>query len=172
MYYVKNQIFLSLTKTQKSTLCNFLRALVKKSSDCSEQEILNKFIEDEEYYFKINNPHFEFLENMLFEDDFQKETLLYIKECKKYYAYKETQRPFIEKQKEFEKKKRKYLQDIKMQHEKPTKKQLYYYEKLCKKYNIEPKDTTELTKYDLKTLISEILDEYSRNSKNIDISGN
>ena len=170
MYYIKNQIFLSLSKTQKSALCNFLRALVKKSPNLSENEIIKKFIEDEEYYFKIDNPHFEFLENMLFEDDFQKDTLLYIKECKKYYDYKEKQRPLVEKQKEFEKQKRKFLQDVKMQHEKPTKKQLYYYDKLCKKYNIIKKDTTNLTKYDLKTLISEILNEYSRNSEHIDFS--
>ena len=170
MYYIKNQIFLSLSKTQKSALCNFLRALVKKSPSLSENEIIKKFIEDEEYYFKIDNPHFEFLENMLFEDDFQKDTLLYIKECKKYYDYKEKQRPLVEKQKEFEKQKRKFLQDVKMQHEEPTKKQLYYYDKLCKKYNIIKKDTTDLTKYDLKTLISEILNEYSRNSEHIDFS--
>ena len=49
-------------------------------------------------------------------------------------------------------------------------KQLYYYERLCKKYNIDKKDTTNLSKYDLKTMISEILDEYSRNSENIDFS--
>ena len=103
------------------------------------------------------------MKDLIFEDDFQKEVLMYVSECKKYYAYKESQRPFIEKQREFEKKKRKFLQDIKMQHEKPTKKQIYYYEKLCKRHNITQKDTTGLSKYDLKTLISEILDEYSKN---------
>ena len=163
MYYLKNKIFLTLSKTQKSALCNYLRAFVKKNLECTENEIFYKFIDDEEYYFKIGNPHFEFLQDLLFKDDFQKEVLMYINECKKYYAYKESQRPFIEKQKEFEKKKRKFLQDVKMQHEKPTKKQLYYYETLCKRHDIEPKDTKELSKYDLKTLIGEILDEYSKN---------
>ena len=47
-----------------------------------------------------------------------------------------------------------------MSKEAPTKKQLYYYESLCKKYNIEKKDVTTLSKLDLKKMISEILDEH------------
>ena len=54
MYEVKNRIYLNLTKTQKSALCNFLRALVKKSPELQEEEILEKFIEDEKYYLEIN----------------------------------------------------------------------------------------------------------------------
>ncbi len=65
MYAIKNQIYQDMTKTQKSALCNFLRALVKKSPDLSVNDILDKFIDDERYYFEINNPHFEFLENYL-----------------------------------------------------------------------------------------------------------
>ena len=61
MYQIKNQIYQEMTKTQKSALCNFLRAFVKKSSDLSAEEILDKFLDDEKYYFDINNPHFEFL---------------------------------------------------------------------------------------------------------------
>ena len=110
------------------------------------------------------------MENILYDEDFKSDTLSYLKECKSYYNYKEAQKPLIEAQKAFEKQKRKFLQDVKMQKEPPTKKQLYYYERLCKKYNIDKKDTTNLSKYDLKTIISEILDEYSRNSENIDFS--
>ena len=54
----------------------------------------------------------------------------------------------------------------------PTKKQLYYYDCLCKKYSIDKKETDNLSKLDLKNMISEILDEYSRNSEHIDICGN
>ena len=154
---------MSLDKTQKSALCNFLRALVKKSPSLSENEIIKKFIEDEEYYFKIDNPHFEFLENMLFEDDFQKDTLLYIKECKKYYDYKEKQRPIIEANKAYEKKKRKFLQEVKMSKEPPTKKQLYYYDRLCKKYNIEKIELS--SKLEARDLIDKIISEHSENYK-------
>ena len=149
-----------MSKTQKSALCNFLRALVKKSPNFCVQEIFNKFIDDEEYYFKIKNPHFEFLKDILFDNQFQKEVFLYLEECKKYYDYKDSQKPLLEKQKQFEKEKRKFLQEVKMSKEAPTKKQLYYYESLCKKYNIKKKDVTTLSKLDLKKMISEILDEH------------
>ena len=172
MSYIKSKIFLNLSKTQKSALCNFLRALVKKSPDFCVSEIFNKFIEDEDYYFKINNPHFEFLQEILFDENFQKETLLYIEDCKKYYNYKDLQKPLIEAQKRFDKEKKNYLKQIKMSKEPPTKKQLYYYDSLCKKYNIEKKEINNLSRLDLKQLISEILDEYSRNSEHINISRN
>ena len=171
MSYVKSKIFLSMSKTQKSALCNFLRAFVKKSPNFGVNELLEKFLEDEEYYFKINNPHFEFLKDYLYEEDFKKEVLLYLTECRKYYDYKESQKPLIEKQKKFEKEKRAFLQEVKMSKEAPTKKQLYYYERLCKKYSIEKKETSDLSKLDLKKMIGEIIDEHSRNCEHIDLCG-
>ncbi len=142
MYQIKNQIYLDMTKTQKSALCNFLRALVKKSPQMNVNDILDKFLDDEKYYLEINNPHFEFLENYLDDEKFLQETLLYLKECRKYYDYKKKQEPIIQAQKEFEKKKRAFLREVKMSKEQPTKKQLYYYDRLCKKYNIEKKELT------------------------------
>lgn len=171
MSYVKSKIFLSMSKTQKSALCNFLRAFVKKSPIFGVNELLEKFLEDEEYYFKINNPHFEFLKDYLYEEDFKKEVLLYLTECRKYYDYKESQKPLIEKQKQFEREKRAFLQEVKMSKEAPTKKQLYYYERLCKKYSIEKKETSDLSKLDLKKMIGEIIDEHSRNCEHIDLCG-
>ena len=142
MYQIKNQIYLDMTKTQKSALCNFLRALVKKSPQMNVNDILDKFLDDEKYYLEVNNPHFEFLENYLDDEKFLQETLLYLKECRKYYDYKKKQEPIIQAQKEFEKKKRAFLREVKMSKEQPTKKQLYYYDRLCKKYNIEKKELT------------------------------
>ena len=84
MYQIKNQIYLDMTKTQKSALCNFLRALVKKSPEMCMEDILDKFIDDEKYYLEINNPHFEFLQNYLDDDKFIEETMLYLRECRKY----------------------------------------------------------------------------------------
>ena len=140
MYQVKNRIYLTMTKTQKSALCNFLRALVKKSPDLQTNEILEKFLDDERYYLEINNPHFEFLEDYLDDEQFLSDTKLYLKECRKYYDYKKSQEPIIQAQKEYEKKKRAFLREVKMSKELPTKKQLYYYDKLCKKYNLEKKE--------------------------------
>lgn len=160
MYEVKSKIFLNLTKTQKSALCSFLRALVKKLPDLSVDEILDKFIYDEKYYLELNSSRFEFLKDFLDDENFIKETKLYIKECRKYYDYKKSQEPFIQAQKEFEKQKRKFLQKVKMSKELPTKKQLYYYKSLCKRYNIElgvNGEIENLSKLDLRNLIDEIL---------------
>ena len=137
MYEIKKQIYLDLSKNQKSALCNYLRALVKKSPDLSVDEIWESFAADEKYYLELNCSRFEFLTELIDKDSFKTDTLKYLKECKKYYDYKEKQRPIIEANKEFEKKKRKFLQEVKMSKEAPTKKQLYYYDRLCKKYNIE-----------------------------------
>ena len=166
MYEVKARIYQDFSKTQKSALCNFLRALVKKTPDLSVEDIFDKFIQDERYYFEINNPHFEFLENYLDNNSFLDETLLYLRECRKYYDYKKKQEPIIQAQKEFEKKKRAFLKDVKMSKEAPTKKQLYYYDRLCKKYNIEKKELT--SKLEARDEIDRIINEHSADCTNFD----
>ncbi len=158
MYQIKNQIYQDMTKTQKSALCNFLRALVKKSPQMSVEDIYDKFVEDERYYLEINNPHFEFLEDYLDSDKFMEESILYLKECRRYYDYKKKQEPIIQAQKEFEKKKREFLKEVKMSKEAPTKKQLYYYDRLCNKYNIEKKELT--SKLEARDEIDKILNEH------------
>ena len=76
------------------------------------------------------------------------------------------QEPIIQANKEFgEGKKRKFLQEVKMGKEPPTKKQLYYYEKLCKKYNIEKKELS--SKLEARNEIDKILTEYSQPSISI-----
>ena len=167
MYQIKNRIYLNFDKTQKSGICNFLRALVKQNLNLTANEILDKFLEDEKYYLELKASRFPFLEDFIDNNVFLKDTEDYIKECIKYYQYREKQRPIIEANREFEKKKRKFLQEVKMSKEKPTKKQLYYYDRLCKKYSIEKKDVNELSKLDLRNEIEKILDEHSEDYKNI-----
>ena len=147
-----------MTKNQKSALCGFLRALVKKSPELSVQDILDKFLEDERYYLEINASRFEFLADVIDDDQFLNDTKLFLKECRKYYDYKKKQEPIIQAQKEFEKKKRKFLQEVKMSKEQPTKKQLYYYEKLCKRYGIEKKELA--SKLEARDEIDKILSEH------------
>ena len=171
MYQIKNRIYLNFDKTQKSAICNYLRALTKQginTENYSAQTILDKFLEDEKYYLEINASRFPFLADVIDNSQFLKDTEDYIKECIKYYEYKEKQKPIIEAQKEFEKKKRKFLQEVKMSKEAPTKKQLYYYDRLCKKYSIEKKNVEELSKLDLRDEIERILDEHSNDYKNVD----
>jgi len=167
MYEIKNRIFLELTKTQKSAICNFLRALVKKSPDLGIDEICEKFIADEGYYIKMNSSRFEFLKDYINEESFAKDAKSYIRECRKFYDYKKTQAPLIEAQKEFDKKKRKFLQEVKMSKELPSKKQLSYYKSLCKKYSIEKIELNgvfdDLSKLDLRNAIEEIVNEHKSN---------
>ncbi len=159
MYQIKKQIYLNLTKNQKSALCNFLRALVKKSEGQTVDEILENFIDDEKYYLEQNCSRFEFLEQIIDDEEFLSDTKKYLKECKKYYDYKEKQRPLIEAQKEYDKRKRKFLQEVKMSKEPPTKKQLYYYDKLCKKYNLEKLELS--SKLEARNEIDKIISEHS-----------
>ena len=168
MYQIKNRIYLNFDKTQKSGICNYLRALVKQNLNLTCSDILNKFIEDEKYYLELNASRFPFLEEVIDDSEFLRDTEDYIKECIKYYEYKEKQRPIIEANKEFERKKRKFLQEVKMSKEKPTQKQLYYDDRLCKKYSIEKKDVEELSKLDLRNEIERILNEHSDDYKIVD----
>ena len=161
MYEIKKQIYLNLTKNQKSALCNNLRALVKKSQDLTVDEIWESFYADEKYYLELNCSRFEFLNELLDDEIFKSDTVKYLKECKKYYEYKEKQRPIIEANKEFEKKKRKFLQEVKMSKESPTKKQLYYYDRLCKKYNIEKIELN--SKLEARNVIDKIITEHAPN---------
>ena len=154
---------MEFTKTQKSALCNFLRALCKKLPEHDTSEILAKFIEDEKYYLEINASRFEFLKDFIDDENFISEAELFIKECKKYYDYKKSQAPIIQAQKDFEKRKRKFLQEVKMSKELPTKKQISYYNSLCKRHGIEKKDLNDLSRLDLRNMIDEILNEYKTN---------
>lgn len=160
MYEIKSRIFLEFTKTQKSALCNFLRALTKKLPDFSVDELLEKFLDDEKYYLQINSSRFAFLKDYIEDGKFISEAKLFIKECKKYYDYKKTQEPFIQAQKEFDKKKRKFLQEVKMSKELPTKKQISYYNSLCKRHSLDKQNAKELSRLDLKNMIEEILNEH------------
>lgn len=160
MYEVKKQIYLDFTKNQKSALCNYLRAYVKQRLNMSCDAIFESFVEDEKYYLELECSRFEFLSDTIDNDEFMTDTLKYIKECKKYYEYKEKQRPIIEANKVYEKKKREFLREVKMSKEPPTKKQLYYYERLCKKYGLTKRELD--SKLDARNEIDKIISEHSQ----------
>ena len=168
MYQIKARIYQSLDKTQKSAICNYIRALVKQNLKLTCSEILDKFIADEKYYLELNSSRFPFLAEIIDDNEFLNDSELYILECIKYYKYKESQKPFIEKQKAYEKQKRKFLQEVKMSKEVPTKKQLYYYDKLCKRYNLNKKDVTNMSKLDVRDEIERIINEHSEYNETFD----
>ena len=132
MYEIKKQIYLDFTKNQKSALCNYLRALVKKSPDWSVEEIWESFVADEKYYLELNCSRFEFLAEVIDEQWFETDSIKYLKECKK---------------------------------------QLYYYDRLCKKYGIEKKELE--SKLEARNIIDKIITEHSTGYKiDIDTTGN
>ena len=158
MQNIKNSLFLYLTPRQKSQLLGTLKSYSKKF-ELNSEDLAYKFLEDEKYYLDINNPHFEFVKDY-FEDD------IFLKDLKKYFDYlawekkqKELMEPYLDKQKEIAKQMRKKAQEFKMSKLKPTKKQLFYYEKIAKAHGIEKKDTQNASRLDLRNWIMEILEE-------------
>ena len=127
MFIQKNNIFLELTKNQKSFLVSYLKNYTKKNEANSTSEILYSFIDDETYYFEIGNPHFEWIIPMLEQQKFLDELKCLIAQYKFQLEQKERQRPFLEKQKEFAKRERKKQQEYKLSKELPTEKQIKYY---------------------------------------------
>ena len=158
MFYIKQNLFLYLTPRQKSQLLSFLKSFVKKRSNLSVEDILDKFIEEENYYSEINNPHFEFILDYLEDEDFMREFKIFAKSVFEEMKYKETQKPIIEAQKAKAKEFRKKAQDFKMSKMKPTKKQLYYYEKVARAHGIAMKDVSNASRLDLRDWIMEIID--------------
>ena len=158
MFYIKQTLFLYLTPRQKSQLLSFLKSFVKKHSNLSVEDILDKFIEEENYYSEINNPHFEFILDYLEDEDFMREFKIFAKSVFEEMKYKETQKPIIEAQKAKAKEFRKKAQDFKMSKMKPTKKQLYYYEKVARAHGIAMKDVSNASRLDLRDWIMEIID--------------
>ncbi len=147
IYSLKQNLFLYLTPRQKSQLLSYLKSFIKKYSNLSADDIFDKFIEEENYYNDIENPHFEFIIEFLESEDFYKD-----------FKYKEAQKPIIEAQKAKAKEFRKKAQDFKMSKMKPTKKQLYYYEKVAKAHGITMKETSSASRLDLRNWIMDIIE--------------
>lgn len=160
----KNNLFVNFTKQQKSSLFHSIKSFVKKNLEHSN--ILETFLEQENYYLKIGASRLSFIEEYLEDSTFLKELRLYFEECLRYYNYQKEMSPYKEAQKEYLKKQRRIAKDFKMSKEPPTKKQLAYYKSLCKKYNLECNNTESLSKLDLKNMIKEIKELKDENKRN------
>lgn len=166
MFYIKNTIFPNFTPRQKSALLSFLKSFVKKNKNLKKEEITDKFIEEENYYFEINNPRFEFVIDCLSDEEFLKDLRKYIDFVFYELEQKEKMQFLIDKEKEYRKAQRKKANDYKMSKLKPTKKQLFYYEKVAKAHNIQMKDTLNATRLDLRNWIMEIIDKSEEKNEN------
>ena len=161
-FFNKNNSFLNLTKTQKAALLSHLKRFTKKHSSYGVQKILDEFIEEEDYYREVGNIHFEWIFEELEKEVFLNEIKSYISYLLFELEQKERQKPFLEEQKKRAKQMRRQAQEFKMSKDAPTKKQLYYYEKLCKTHNITPIELT--SKLQARDEIDNILSKYSNNS--------
>lgn len=161
MYASKTNIFNYLTKSQKSDFCTHVSKFVKRHQDKSEQEILDLIMEEEAYYIEIGNSRHFWIEEHLDNETFIRDVKLYIRENIRKYEYKEAQKPFIEKQKAFQKQQRKQMQEYKMDREEPTKAQISYYKALCRerKISVDIVDVENASKLDLRNAIDELLSE-------------
>lgn len=164
MYNAKNSLFLYLTQRQKSQLLGTLKSYSKKFSHLSSEDLAYKFLEDEKYYLDIENPHFEFVGEYLEDDIFLKELIKFFDYCKWEEKQKEQLKPYLDKQKELAKIQRKKASEYKMSKLEPTKKQLFYYDKITKAHGVQKKDITGASRLDLKNWIMEILEENENNN--------
>lgn len=160
MYSVKANVFNYLTKVQKSDFCHYLASYVKKHYKNQTAEIIDMFIEDEKHYLEIDSTRFPWLGEYLENEDFLKDMELMVKENQKKYEYAKRQRPMYEKQKAYAKEQRRIAQRRKMTKLPPTKPQIYFYDKLCKKYGVEKQLEPETaSRLDYKEAIEKILKE-------------
>lgn len=153
-YYFLN----NLTKNQKSSLVSYVKIFVKKHQALSIDDIWAEFVNDVEYDFAINNPRFPWLKDCLYEIGFEKDIRNIIKNTLQQIVYKERQKPYITKQKELAKEARKKANDWRQSHEKPTKKQILYYNALCEKKRVQKVDLSDKSKFDLKLMIAKLLE--------------
>ncbi len=137
---------------------SYLQAFIKKNQGLNKYEILDKFIEEEKYYFEINQTHFHFVVENFENEAFLKDILKFIEGVFYHLEMLEKQKPYLDKQKEIAREQRKRSQDFKMSKEAPTKKQLKYYEKLTKAHGIAPVNLEGASKLDLRDKIMKILE--------------
>lgn len=149
----------TFTRVQRTSLLSHLKILTKKNPNDTEQEIVVKFLEEQEYLFSINQPMFEWLLPYIEQTEFIRDVRVIIKDNLKYISYYEKQKPYREKQKAFVKMVREKIKEDNMSRMKPTKKQISYYKALCRKHDIEEVDLTNKSRLDLKNMISELADE-------------
>ncbi len=163
MQNIKNSLFLYLTPRQKSQILGTLKSYSKKFPTFSSEELAFKFLEDEKYYLDIENPHFEFVGEYLDDDKFLRDLKSFFNFCEYEKKQKELIQPYLDQQKELSKIQRKKAQEYKMSKLKPTKKQLFYYDKITKAHGIEKKDVSTASRLDVRNWIMEILEENENN---------
>lgn len=152
--------FEDLSKIQKSSLMHSAKLFAKKHKDFSKDKLTYEFIDEMLYYRGIGEdkfPGIDFENPKIF-----KGIRAVMSECAFRAEYEKKNADYIARQKEYAKAQRKRAAAFKRKFEKPTLKQIKYFNSLVKKYNLETPDTTNFSKADYVEKISEILSEHSK----------
>lgn len=158
MFEMYLQNFNYLTKIQKSSFISYIRIFVKKNQTLSEQDIYYKFLDEMAYDSSIGNVRFSWINDFLEEENFIKDLKTLIKNNLLKIKYKNSQKDYIEKQKVYLKIAGKKATEWRQSHEKPTARQISYYNSLCKKKGIENINLSDKSKFDLKIMIANLLE--------------
>ena len=156
MYQIKNTIFLDLTKNQKSDFLSFVKIYTKNYLACDEESVFYNILDEIAYYHELNQGKFDYID--INNDTHLADIKKYISVCRKYYKFKEAQRPIYEEQKRIQKEIKAKILEEKQKKETPTKKQISYYKSLCKRRNEQSQDIEHFSKYDIKIEIQRLLD--------------
>lgn len=152
----KKDLFGNLSKNQKSSLCSFLKSFAAKKKSQDENFLCQEFLEEQEYYIKLERPYFCFIEDVMTDEKFLRDLKFFLKDLCFRQKQKEKQKSYLEKQKQFRKEQREKTRLFKMSKEPPTSRQLSFYKSLCKKKNLPQKELDGLSKLDLKNMIAQL----------------
>lgn len=158
----------NLSKTQLSGILNSAKIFAKKHPEMACEELVSEFFDELFYLQKIGDAKFESID--LDDERLFKDVKNVMRECALKAAYKERNKEFLAKQKEYMRMARKKAAIYRAEKEKPTSKQVSYYKSLCKKAGIEPETAENLSKADYMRMISGMLDTKGARSCEAEIS--
>ena len=145
----------NLSKTQLSGILNSAKIFAKKHPEMSCDDLVSEFFDELFYLQKIGDAKFESID--LEDERLFKDVKNVMRECALKAAYKERNKEFFAKRKEYMREARKKAAIYRAEREKPTSKQVIYYKSLCRKAGIEPETAENLSKADYMRMISDML---------------
>ena len=151
------KIFDDLTKNQKSSFFLYIKVFTKKYSEYSVDNIWNKFTEEQNYLHDINHEKFVWINNFGNNEEFEKSVKFIINTEKQKIFIREKNKIYYNQHKDSIKAWKNKIKQWRQSKEKPTKKQIAYYNALCKKSGIKKADNLScLSKLDLVNMITEL----------------
>lgn len=149
----------SLTKRQKASFLSFIRSFVKKHNCNDVNLVFSDFIDELKYETELENTRYFWVKEYLDMIEFQKDIELLVKNFLREKKYKNQQAEYVEKRKIYIKSFRQNMLKNRQSHEKPTERQIKYYNYLCNRYKVKKENINGKSKLDFINMINEILKE-------------